>query len=1136
MAKRNRISFSGLIGLKTRIFASVLCGIAGLILAPSSAFALLAPTTTTVTASPNPVPSGASVTFTATATSGAGTPDGQVLFLSDVLSLGVATLNGSGQATFTATTLPVGVHAIVAVYLGNLNYLTSTSIGVTLNVNLAPCTLTVAASTNLLSLGTPLNLTATVGAGSSTAAPTGAVTFSQAGTVLGTASLTSGQAMLSLSALPIGALAVTASYSGDTNFLGCLAPIITITVNKGSTTTAVSSSLNPGTFGSPVTFTASVTGSGATPTGSVSFMDGAGVIGTGTLNGGGQATFATASLGVGSHSITAVYAGDTNLTGSTSPALAQVVNQGTSTTSVGTSGTPAALGAPVTFTATVTGSGGSPTGGVTFKDGVNTLGTGTLNGSGQATFATSALALGSHSITAVYGGDTSFASSTSATVAQVIVQGASSSTLASSANPSAAGAAVTFTATVTGAGGTPSGTVTLKDGATAIGSTTLDGTGHATFSISSLAAGSHSLTAAYSGDPNFASSTSPVLTQTVNPVTSTTSMTATPNPVALGAPVTFAATVTGTGGTPTGLVTFKDGATTIGSAAVDGTGHASLAISSLASGAHSITAVYGGDATFGASTSPAIALQVNSSGATASTTGLTATPNPVTAGAPVTFTAAVTGSGGTPTGTVTFKDGATTIGTVPLDGTGHASFATSSLGTGNHTITAVYNGDSTYAASTSPGLSLSVNPGGGGGGGTTTTTSLSSSADPSVARQPVIFTALVAGGGGTPTGTVTFKDGSVTLGAATLAAGSASLTVASLIAGTHTITAAYGGDATFAASTSAPLSQSVSIPPDSVKLRDMQIEATAVVAQTSGAAISGAIDSAISEGFSDGGELITPSDLGLRLSSSGYDQPKNGAVRADWMIWSDLRHTGFNTQPSSGALSGDQVNALAGITRRLTPDFLVGIFGGYESFTYGDVSLDGHLHGSGWTAGGYVGWRFLPGMRFDAGFAQSLIDYNAAAGTATGSFTGSRSLVTSGLTGNYYFTPEWEFEPSARVYALWEKEGVYTDSLGTQQAANDFSSGRASVGAKLIYRWVYANATFAPYAGIYADDYFNKSDATAIAALPASAMQGLSARLVGGVAITTDYGIKFTTAGEFGGIGSGTFTNWSLRARGAVPF
>src|SRR6185369_10178302 len=166
--------------------------------------------------------------------------------------------------------------------------------------------------------------------------------------------------------------------------------------------TALSSLLNPSIFGQSVTFTATVTvnspGSGM-PTGTVTFKDGAATLGTGTLNGSGQTTFSTSGLAVGSHSITAVYAGDGNFNTSTSPTLTEVVNKADTSTSVATSLSPTVFGQSVTFTATVSASApgaGTPGGTVTFKDGAATIGTGTLNGSGQATFTTSALTLGAH--------------------------------------------------------------------------------------------------------------------------------------------------------------------------------------------------------------------------------------------------------------------------------------------------------------------------------------------------------------------------------------------------------------------------------------------------------------------------------------------------------------------------------------------------------------------------------------------------------------------------------------------------------------------------------------------------------------------------------------------------------------------
>jgi hypothetical protein len=168
----------------------------------------------------------------------------------------------------------------------------------------------------------------------------------------------------------------------------------------------------------------------------------------------------------------------------------------------------------VKFTATLTSSGGTPAGTVTFKDGYTTLGTGSLV-NGKATFTTSSLSVASHSITGVYGGATNFNGSTSAALTQTVKQATTSTTMASSLNPSTFGKSVTFTATVTSSGGTPTGTVTFKDGSTTLGTGTLS-SGKATYSTSALTKGSHSITGVYGASTNYSGSTSAVLTQTVN--------------------------------------------------------------------------------------------------------------------------------------------------------------------------------------------------------------------------------------------------------------------------------------------------------------------------------------------------------------------------------------------------------------------------------------------------------------------------------------------------------------------------------------------------------------------------------------------------------------------------------------------
>jgi hypothetical protein len=266
---------------------------------------------------------------------------------------------------------------------------------------------------------------------------------------------------------------------------------------------------------------------------------------------------------------------------------------------------------------------------------------------------------------------------------------------------------------------------------------------------------------------------------------------------------------------------------------------------------------------------------------------------------------------------VTFKDGAATLGTGTLNGSGQATLSTSSLAVGNHSITAVYAGDGNYAASTSPVLTQAV-------GQNAASIVLASSVNPSATGQPVTFTAGVTGSGITPTGTVTFKDGAAVLGTGTLTAGTASMTTSALAAGAHPITAVYGGDANYSASTSSVLTQTVNVAADSVKLQALQIAVTKVAALVSGQAISGAIVSAIADGFADGCTDIRPVGSGVHVNKCPERGTKRigkafaslAQSRATWLAWADMRGTDWNTAASKGDVTGHQVNGLSGITYR----------------------------------------------------------------------------------------------------------------------------------------------------------------------------------------------------------------------------
>ena len=153
----------------------------------------------------------------------------------------------------------------------------------------------------------------------------------------------------------------------------------------------------------------------------------------------------------------------------------------------------------------------------------------------------------------------------------------------------------------------------------------------------------------------------------------------------------------------------------------------------------------------------------------------------------------------------------------------------------------------------------------------TTTAGLSSSKNPSSFGQPVILTAKVTGF--SPTGAMTFFDGGIQIGTGRLAAGTAAFTTASLAVGSHSITAKYGGNSNNVASTSAALTQHVGAPTDSIKLREMQISVTPVVAHISGQAIVGAVDSAINAGFNDNPTALLPNGV-ASLSKSPPTSPR----------------------------------------------------------------------------------------------------------------------------------------------------------------------------------------------------------------------------------------------------------------------
>jgi len=449
------------------------------------------------------------------------------------------------------------------------------------------------------------------------------------------------------------------------------------------------------------------------PTGTVSLMEGATVLGTATLSAAAEfvntntVSINIGSLSAGTHTITGSYSGDTNYLPQTFGNYSLLVTGGAATTTaLAATATALIPGQSVTFTATVSSTTGSPTGSVTFFDGSYSLGTIALT-SGSAAYTTTTLSNTSHTITVVYSGDPTFGASTSNAVVATVTQAASAVSFSANVTTVTMGQPITFTASVAPANGSstdqPTGNMAFKvNGKTPSNQQLVNGTISWTVVTSTatyFAVGNNTTFGSYGGDTNFASAVSPNLTITVVAGAVTTStLSASATSVVPGQSVTFTASVSSTtAGTPTGSFSFYDGSTLLGTVPLTGTSSQYVA-TSFSVGSHSITAVYNGDSVYGISTSPAVVV----SSALASTSLVvttSATSGRATPGQSVTFTATLSAaSGGSPIGSVTFYDGLTTLGVVaPVSGA--AVLTTSTLGVGAHTISAAYSGDPNYAAS-----------------------------------------------------------------------------------------------------------------------------------------------------------------------------------------------------------------------------------------------------------------------------------------------------------------------------------------------------------------------------------------------------------------------------------------------------
>jgi hypothetical protein len=765
--------------------------------------------TANLASSLNPSIYGQSVTFTANLSNTSAT--GTITFSDGGTPLNTIAVS-SGAATLSTSTLNVGVHNITAAYSGDSTYgaVTSTLLSQTVNKT-SPTLPPPSVSSPTIPQGASETITETVPSG-----VTGPVTFSNGGTPLGTASVVGGLATLVVPNLPVGTNHITASIAETATSNAATSPATTVTVTPTPTVTLVSSA-NPSSLNQPVVFTATLSNTSAT--GTITFMDGATVIGTSPVVNG-TAAVTDSTLTLGTHTITASYGGDSNYNAATSAPLTQTVNKVSVT--LASSLNPSTYGQPVTFTATLSNS--SATGTVTFSDGATALDTITIS-AGTATVSTSALNAGSHTITATFNGDAAWGTAVSAPLTQTVNKATPTLPAPSVSSPNIlSGTSETITENVPSG---VSGPVTFYNGSAPIGTAPIIG-GVATLTVPSLPVGTDSITASTPGDTNNNPATSPATTVTVTISTPTVTLTSSINPSVANQPVVFTATLNNT--SPTGTITFKDGASVIGTSTVTG-GTASVTDSTLTAGSHTITASYIGDTNFNPATSAPLTQTVDKATPTLPPPAVS-NPN-LPSGTSETISETVPPG---VSGPVTFYNGSDPIGTAPIIG-GVATITVPSLPIGTNPITAGTPGDANNNPATSPATTVTVTI-------STPTVTLTSSINPSAPNQPVTFTATL--NTSSATGTITFKDGASVIGTSTVTGGTASVTDSTLTAGSHTITASYIGDSNFNPATSAPLTQTVdkttpTLPPPSVSNPTEQYGGTETITETVPPGVSGPV-------------------------------------------------------------------------------------------------------------------------------------------------------------------------------------------------------------------------------------------------------------------------------------------------------
>jgi hypothetical protein len=535
---------------------------------------------TTTSISAPAISYGTAANVTVTVTSGQGTVSGNVSLIVDNSSPFTQPLSG-GWTVFTVSGLGGGSHSLIASYAAQGGFAASSATG-SLQVNqIQPSvTFTGAPAT------APYHSTFAVAA-TTNASTTAVITASGACSISGY--------IVAMTA-PTGTCLLTAAWASDNNFLAASATQST-TATKATPTVTFTGAPLTAAYGSTFTIT-STTNASTKPT----YTGTAGICSV-------SGSTVTMKSGTGTCTLAANWAADINYVAATATQTTTAVTANTTVAIGAHTPNPSVVGQAVAVNITVAPTAPAttnPTGNVTVSDGMGDTCKATLS-SGSGSCNVSISAAGAQTLAATYNGSTNFSTSSSAGVSQTVNAASTTTAIAASPGTSVTGQPVTVKfklAVVSPGKGTPTGTVTVNDGAgDACGAPVA--TGSCVLTIAT--AGSKTLMGSYSGDANFAASASAAITQTVNKASTRTTITGqSPSSSVAGQSVGFTFTVVPVspgGGTPTGNVTVSDPAGDTCTASIT-TGTCTITYS--ASGNKSMTASYAGDANFSSSKSATV--------------------------------------------------------------------------------------------------------------------------------------------------------------------------------------------------------------------------------------------------------------------------------------------------------------------------------------------------------------------------------------------------------------------------------------------------------------------------------------------------------------------------------------------------